>query len=296
MIEASAILWGLMGAVLIGASDCIARVTAQKISSTVLFLFIMGLSSIVLLSWQLVTSNLPPWNAYAWGVSAISGILNIIALFFLYKALARGPVTVASPAASTFVVLLVLLNIITGAPWNVWQLIAIGIVFFGIVQLSRHSDTAIEDRDYDSAWLRTTALYGLATAITITIRMYMAQEATDVVGALHALTLNRMFALATTLVLLVWLLAKQSEIVWPQGRLLRLVILQTAFETLALSAFLLGSASGGRVGATIGFSVFSATTALIAWWWLGERIGIRRGLWMLVVGCGVALASATSAL
>lgn len=294
MIPASAILWGLAGAVLIGASDCIARVTAQKISSSVLFLYIMGLSTTVLLGWQLVTQNLPPWHAYAWGVSAVSGILNILALFFLYKALARGPVTVASPAASTFVVLLVLLNIITGSAWNAWQLLAIGIVFLGVVQLSRHSDTAAEDRDYDGKWLRVTALYGLATAISITIRMYMAQEATDAVGAFHALTLNRMFALLTTLLLIAWLMLRHATIVWPRGRLFRLVLLQTLFETLALSAFLLGSSGGGRIGATIGFSVFSATSALIAWWWLGERIGLRRGLWMLVVGCGVALATAVS--
>lgn len=292
MIPASAILWGLLGAVLIGASDCIARVTAQKVSSSVLFLYIMGLSTVVLLGWQLLTQNLPPWHAYAWAVSAVSGILNILALYFLYKALARGPVTVASPAASTFVVLLVLLNIVTGSPWNIWQLLAIGIVFFGVVQLSRHSDSAIEDQDYDGKWLRVTALYGLATAVSITVRMYMAQEATDAIGAFHALTLNRMFALITALLLIGVLILRGSSIVWPRGRLFRLVLIQTVFETLALSAFLLGSSGGGRIGATIGFSVFSATTALIAWWWLGERIGLRRGIWMLVVGCGVALASA----
>ena len=291
MIQATAVLWGLLGAVLIGASDCIARVTAQKISSSVLFLFIMGLSSAVLLGWQILTGNLPPWNSYAWGVSALSGMLNILALFFLYKALARGPVTVASPAASTFVVLLVLLNAITGEPWNFWQVLAIGIVFLGVIQLSKHSDTAAEDRDFDSRWLRVTALYGLATAVAITVRMYMAQEATDTIGALHALTLNRLFALVTTLVLIGWLLLKNTTIVWPKGRLLHLVILQTVFETLALSVFLLGSASGGRIGATIGFSAFSATTALIAWWWLGEKIGLRRGVWMMIVGGGIALAT-----
>ena len=291
MIHATAILWGLLGAILIGASDCIARVTAQKISSSVLFLFIMGLSTVVLLAWQLLAANLPPWHAYAWGVSAVSGMLNIVALFFLYKALARGPVTVASPAASTFVVLLVLLNAATGEPWNFWQLLAIGIVFLGVVQLSKHSDTAAEDREFDSQWLRLTAFYGLATAVSITIRMYMAQEATDALGALHALTLNRMFALLTTLILIGWQLSRQTEIVWPRGRLLRLVLLQTVTETLALSVFLLGSSGGGRIGATIGFSAFSATTALIAWWWLGERIGMRRGLWMLVVGAGIALAT-----
>lgn len=291
MIYSTAILWGLLGAVLIGVSDCIARVTAQKINSSILFLFIMGLSSIALLGWLLLSRNLPPWHAYAWGVSLVSGILNILALYFLYKALARGPVTVASPAASTFVVLLVMLNALTGEPWNIWQLLAIGIVFLGIGQLARHSDTAAEDRDYDSEWLRTTALYGLGTAVSVAIRMFMAQEASEELGALHAVTLNRIFALTTTVVLLGWQLAKHTELTWPRGRLLSLVALQSVLESSALGVFLTGSANGGRIGATIGFAAFSAITALVAWWWLGERIGWRRGFWMAVVGCGIAMAS-----
>ena len=272
MITATAILWGLLGAILIGVSDCIARVTAKAIPSSVLFLFIMGCSSAVLLGTQIATANLPPFHTYAWTVSAISGILNLVALYFLYKALARGPVTVASPAASTFVVMLVLLNI-------------------GVSQLARHSPTANEDRDFDSAWLRTTALLGLAAAGAVTVRMFMAQEAADAVGPLHALTLNRGFAFLGAVVLTAWLFLRAAELTWPRGRMLRLVLLQTLLETLALGAFLIGSSGAGRVGATIGFSAFSAVTAIAAWIWLGEAIGKRRALWMLLVAGGLALGS-----
>jgi len=59
MISTTAILWGLLGAILIGVSDCIARVTAKAIPSSVLFLFIMGCSTAVLLGTQMVTANLP---------------------------------------------------------------------------------------------------------------------------------------------------------------------------------------------------------------------------------------------
>ena len=190
MISSTAVMWGLLGALCIGASDCIARVTAQSINSNVLFLFIMGCSSVVLISGQLLFNELPPFHVYAWSVSAISGALNLVALYFLYLALARGPVSVASPAASTFVVMLVMLNIIAGEAWSFSHVVAVVVVFLGVSQLARHSPAAAEDKDFDAAWLRRTALYGLAAAGTVTVRMFMAQEAGDVLGAMHALTLN----------------------------------------------------------------------------------------------------------
>jgi len=232
MITATAILWGLLGAILIGVSDCIARVTAKTIPSSVLFLFIMGCSTAVLLASQLATNNLPPFHAYAWTVSAISGILNLVALYFLYKALARGPVTVASPAASTFVVMLVILNALAGEPWTFAQLAAVVLVFIGVSQLARHSPTASEDKNFDTAWLRTTAFFGLLAAAAVTVRMFMAQEAGDAVGPLHALTLNRGFAFLGAAVLTAWLLVRASKLTWPRGRMLRLVLLQTVLETL----------------------------------------------------------------
>ena len=73
--------------------------------------------------------------------------------------------------------------------------------------------------------------------------------------------------------------------------MLRLVLLQTLFESLALGSFLIGSASASRIGTTIGFSAFSVITALIAWVWLGEAIGKRRAWWMLVVVGGLILGS-----
>ncbi len=291
MISSTAVMWGLLGALFIGASDCIARVTAQSINSNVLFLFIMGCSSVVLIGGQLLFSSLPPFHMYAWSVSAISGALNLVALYFLYLALARGPVSVASPAASTFVVMLVLLNIVAGEAWSVAHLIAIAVVFFGVSQLARHSPGAVEDKDFDAAWLRRTALYGLLAASAVTIRMFMAQEAGDVLGAMHALTLNRAFAFAGAVIILMWQLSRKLTISFPRGHMLGLVLLQTMFETLALASFLTGSASAGRIGTTIGFSAFAVTTALIARIWLGEKIGRRRSFWMIVVLGGLVLAS-----
>ncbi len=284
------ILWGLLGAVLIGASDCIARVTTQRVASSILFLVIMGLAFVVLTIQLLISNEWPAWDAWGWTASAISGFLNLVALYFLYKALARGPVAVASPAASTFTVLLVLLNILTGQPWSWLQIIAMIVVFGGVVMLSQPSTVDQQQGQHDSKWLKGTAYFGLLAALAVALRMFLAQEAGTSLGAMHALYLNRLFALIATLILILIIILRNQSLIWPRGRLMGLVFLQAVFESTALGAFLIGSAGSGRIGAAIGFSAFAAVTALFAWAWLGERIGLRRGLWIFVVSLGVVLA------
>jgi len=286
----SGVLWGLLGAVLIGGSDCIARVTAKRVSTSVLVFAIMAVSTCILSVWFSYTGVWPRWNLWAWVASALSGVLTLIALFFLYRALTRGPVAVASPAASVFTVLLVGLNALAGEPWSVWQLVAVGVVFLGVAMLARRVDEAGIDNAYDTHWLRITAAYGIASAVAISLRMFLAQEAGAILGAMSALYLNRLFALVAVIIVLAVQLIRQTRINWPVGRVTGLVLLQALLESAAFGSFLIGSATGGRIGATIGFSAFAAATALLASWWLRERIGWRRGLWIAVVGAGVVLA------
>jgi drug/metabolite transporter (DMT)-like permease len=285
----SGIIWGLFGAGFIGVSDCVARVTAQRVSMALLLAAIMGLSTLALTVWMAVTGDWPGWHAYGWAASALSGALNLIALYLLYSALVRGPVSVASPAASSFSVMLVGLNALFGAPF-VWQQgAAIGLVFFGVTMLARRGRT---HEHHDAEHLRTTALLGLSAAVVVTFRMFLAQEAADVLGAMQSLYLNRVFALIGVCILLSHDFFRGRPQQWPRGALGWLVLVQATLETLALGSFLIGSVGAGRIGASIGFSSFAAVTALTAWIWLGEPIGWRRGFWMAVVAAGIGIAIA----
>lgn len=288
------ILWGLAGAALIGASDCIARVTARRVSSSILFLIIMGLSLLALTVRLLIVGEWPTWHPWGWTASAVSGVLNLVALYFLYKALAHGPVAVASPAASTFTVLLVLFNIMAGQPWSWLQVVAMIVVFVGVAMLARPAAVDEKVGQYNAQWIRVTLYYGLATAVTVAFRMFLAQEAAASMGAMHALYLNRLFALLGTFILIAIILARKQHLRWPRGRTVRLVFFQAVFETGALGSFLIGSADGGRIAATIGFSAFAAATAVFAWIWLGEPIGWHRSFWIVIVGFGVILAVASN--
>ena len=284
----SGALWGLLGGALIGSSDCAARWTTPRASLGALFLAIMGLSALALAPLLWATGGLPRWSGYGWGVSAASGGLNLVALAFLYTALARGPVAVASPAASSFTAMLVAMNALAGEPVTAAGLAAVTLVVLGVVMLAR-PETGDLGR-YDAAHLRLTALLGLGCAASVSLRFFLAQEAGDALGPTPALFLNRVFAALFALLWIGWeasggRLRAPARAVWPA------VLLQAALETAALFAFLTGSAAGGRVTAAIGFATFPAFTALSAWLALGDRIGPRRALWMGAVVAGAALAA-----
>jgi drug/metabolite transporter (DMT)-like permease len=284
----AAALWGLAGAASIGTSDAAARWTTPRASLGALFVTVMGVSTCALAGWLALTDGWPRWDAYAWIASALSGGLNLVALGFLYTALARGPVSVASPAASSFVALLVLLNALAGAPISAAQALAAPLLLLGVIMLAR-PDRSDAGR-YDAAHLRGTALLGLACAGSVSLRMFLAQEAAVGLDPLPALFLNRVFA---TLAALIWIAAELSRrrLRFPAPSVLPAVLMQAVLETVALFAFLTGSAGEGRVAATIGFAAFPAFTAIAAWVAYRDPIGWRRAGWMALVITAAALAS-----
>ena len=300
----SSLLWGLLGAVLIGSADCTARVTSQRVSLLPLIFCIMAIATAALTVFLLATNSMPFWHTGAWAASLLSGALNIIALLFLYKALFYGPVSVASPAASSFAVILVVMNVLAGEPWTMYQAVAVVMVFVGVVMLSARTETSDQQPDvsqqYSVKWLRRTSLLATGAAVTISFRFFFAQEATAVLGSTSALYLNRLFAMlccAIALIIIPLLNKSRSnnktvaKTQWPTGSIIWLVVMQAFFEMAAFGAFLIGSEGDGRVAATIGFSTFAAATTLIAWIILKESISWWRGGWIIFISVGVILAS-----
>ncbi|MCP4790080.1 MAG: DMT family transporter [Gammaproteobacteria bacterium] len=286
------LFWGLLGALFIGVSDGLARKTTQSTSILVLILIVMGLSSLILTGVFSITGNWPQWHLYAWTASALSGLLNLVALAFLYKALHRGPVAVASPSASSFTVMLVVINAFMGHPFHWGHMLAVALVFIGVVMLTQPGKVGEQNNHYSATWLRTTAYFGLGAALAISVRFYLAQEANDILGSIPALYLNRVFAFACTVIVLFYMVLKQGSPKLPKGHMWWLVLIQALLESLALWAFLTGSVDGGRIAATIGFAAFAAITTITAWLLFGEKVPVKRWLWIAVIALGITIASA----
>jgi len=211
---------------------------------------------------------------------------------------------VASPAASSFAGFLVILNALAGEPRTWYQALSVVMVFLGVVMLSVNTGKQEQTNEYSKKWLRRTSLFATGAAFTISFRMFFAQEATAILGASSALYLNRVFALITCIIALLFIAAfkpagsntdakdpARSSSLWPPGDIKWFVLLQGILEMAAFAAFLKGSEGDGRVAATIGFSTFAAATTLIAWIMLKEPVGWWRAGWILFISIGVMIAS-----
>jgi hypothetical protein len=53
------VVWGLLGATFIGVSDCVARVTAQRVSMALLLAAVMGTSTLAVGGWIIATDDWP---------------------------------------------------------------------------------------------------------------------------------------------------------------------------------------------------------------------------------------------
>ena len=218
-----AVLWGLLAAVLVGTSDAIARKTSQHCDLNVLTLLVMAMSTTGMTVWLLVQGQWPSWHLSAWLASMASGSLNVVVLYLLYSALRRGPVSVASPAASTFTVMLVGWNIAAGEPWSYSQLIAVVMVFLGVMMLAKKTSKPGIDDQYSAKWIRDTALIGLAAALAVSLRMFLAQDAGEILGASNSLYLNRIFASIASTAVVGYLLITHKNVQWPQGKVYGLI-------------------------------------------------------------------------
>jgi drug/metabolite transporter (DMT)-like permease len=157
--------------------------------------------------------------------------------------------------------------------------------------LTQPDKASSKHHDYSAKWLRTTAYYGLGAATAISLRFYLAQDAGDILGSIPALYLNRLFACIFTTLILVFILFRSGLPSLPTGKIWWLVLIQAILESLALWAFLTGSADGGRVAATIGFAAFAAITTLVAWLLFDEKVATKRWLWIGVIALGIGIAS-----
>lgn len=292
---------GLLGAILIGCSDVIARVTARRIAIIALMTAVFAAPVAPLWLWLDAIDRLPPADLERLAPAIGSGVANVLGLGLLYAALRRGPVALVSPTVGSFSVMLVAANALAGAPITFAQIAAIGVVFLGVAMLTR-PDPAIDGaadagEGTPGGDLRVTLAFSLASALSIAARMFWAQDAVDEIGALETLLATRATSFTLCAVALAAFLFRGGRLV--QGRLdrplLALALLQAALESASLAAFLLGGDAGdgmaGRVAAAIGFSSFAAVSPIAAWLWLGDPIGPRRAVWIGVVVGGVILST-----
>lgn len=130
--EVLAIVVGLASALTYGVADFFGGLAAKRIPAVVVTGLVAIVGLIVLLPFAFLLPGTPSADALLWG--ALSGLTGAAAIFFLYAALAIGPMSILSPLTAVLSAIVPMTwGLVSGErlPW--WGYLAIGGVLVAIV-------------------------------------------------------------------------------------------------------------------------------------------------------------------
>ena len=294
------VLWGLGAALGYGVGDFIARFTSRRMGAEVSLLVVIFLGFAGFSAWLfwptaslLQESNFHSFfNGVGLPIAIASGATNVFGLLALYKALARGPVSLAAPIVSAYpaVVLLYLLpfGFIPGAI----HLFGIVATLGGVAMLSRLAHAQEAQGEISQESFVPTIQLSLIAMCLLALGVLLSQEVALLHGAIFATWAMRGFGF---LFILAWLLLCHREDLTRTGlapRDIQIALVAQATLEAGGSLFLLLSSEGdGRPLAAVFASTFAVVVVLLGWIILRERITLAQWASMAVILLGVMILS-----
>jgi drug/metabolite transporter (DMT)-like permease len=254
------IFYGIASAATWGAADFIGGLASKRTSPyRVLFLGeLAGLIPFILIA-ILTVETFPPITDVLW--ASLASLLGLTGLVFLYRALASGQMTIAAPVSALFSALIpVVFAFFTQGIPPLATLIGFVLAFIAVWLISQTDGTKIQ---FSFADLRLPLISGLFFGLYFI--------------AIHKGTLHATFwPLASARVIgvlalgLIALLSRQPAM--PPSNLWGIVILNGLLD-IAGNGFYVLAARAGRldVAAVLG-ALYPASTVLLAWILLKEKI------------------------
>ncbi|MCY4031098.1 MAG: EamA family transporter [Hyphomicrobiales bacterium] len=299
-------LWGLGAAFGFGVGDFIARFTSRRMGAelsllVVIFLGFAGFS--VWLFWP--TANLLQesdfYNFFTGRgllFAIAAGATNVFGLLALYKALARGPVSLAAPIVSAYPAVVLLYLLPFGFVPGAVQLFGIVATLGGVALLSRLAESQEQTQDGDSQKSHASTIrISLVSMCLVALGVLFSQEVALLHGPILSTWAMRGFGL---LFILVWILRFHRDdfartSLAPQGIRIALIA-QAALEAAGNLFLLLSSEGDGRPLAAVFASTFAVVVVLLGWIVLRERITFAQWISMAVILLGVMILSAVQPL
>ncbi|MGC4092518.1 MAG: EamA family transporter [Polyangiaceae bacterium] len=265
-----AIVLGLTTALAYGTADFLARFSTLKLGVLRALCGTLLAGSLALSLWLALADT--PWALLLseWHWLVLPGLLSFGMLCLLYAALARGPISVASPVVAIHPALVVLCLLALGTRPSARELLGSAIVLGGGVMLATQAEQVGAGLSLSAAYVRKTALLAAACAVVLSAQILAVQHAAERLGALAAAWGSRVFALGCALVALAALRPSQASldragwrISWAQGLL----------DVTAVTALAYGSGHGStRAVVPVVGSAFSAVTVVMARFLLKEAM------------------------
>ena len=260
------IIYGISSALSWGAADFIGGIASKK-ASAIRILYLAELASFIpfMLLAIILREPFPPINDIL--VGAFSSVVGLVGLIFLYRALAEGTMTIAAPVSALLAALIPVIfgSLTLGVP-SIPTLIGFGLAFLAVWLISQTDST---NWRFNFSDLRLPLLSGFFFGFYF----ILVHEATR--NAFFWPLTSARFAGFAALGLFA-LFTRQSPM--PPRETWTLCIINGVID-IAGNAFYILSAHAGRidVAAVLG-ALYPASTVLLAWIFLKERISLVQGM------------------
>jgi drug/metabolite transporter (DMT)-like permease len=284
-------LWGLATALGWGSADFIARFTGRALGHRSALFGMLAVSAVVLTLIVWLGGLALVWDPSGWWLVALTGLGVMVATLLLYRALARGPVTVVAPLAGSYPALNVALAVALGARPAALDWAAMAAVMAGVIVVARAARSFADPAGTTRAQLRVTVALALGAALAFAVTIALAQQASYIYGEVQTIALARWVSLLACAALLLI----RREVPRVPARWWPWIALQGLLDGGAYVALLAGSqgqgAGGGAEIAVVVGSGFGVVTVLLARVILREAMTRAQWAGIALIVAGVAVLS-----
>jgi drug/metabolite transporter (DMT)-like permease len=223
-------------------------------------------------------------DALGWSWTALAGLGSLGGLAFMYRALARGQVSIVTPLISAQGAFAAVVAWVAGEPLAGLAAVGLAVVALGMVAASQ-SPAARDDRPASGG-----VVASLLSALCFGFALYASARGGEAVGAAWLVASVRVLGVAAVTAPL----ALRGRLPRP-GSALPWVLVGGVAEVVAYLSFVVAADVDGVVVPAVIGSQFGLVASLIGVFVLGERLGRLQAAGVLAVLGGVALVTAVQA-
>jgi len=283
-------VWGGLCALGLGGADFVARYTSRAFGAANALLGMLAVGAVVLTAWVWIADPPFVWTASGLWLLAVNGVATTVMTLLLYKALARGPVSIVAPIVASHPVLVVALAVALGSRPSALQWVAMAATLVGVLVVAAcarqfEAPGVVSRRD-----LRVTVSIAVAAAVAYAVLVSAGQAAVPIYGELQTLWLGRLVSLGSIALLFV---ARRDRPTLP-WRWWPVLLGQGLLDAAGYLFLFAGSHGSNPEIAAVAGSTFGAVTTLLARFVLREAIGALQWGGVVLVFAGVAVLAAYS--
>ncbi|UCD79037.1 MAG: DMT family transporter [Desulfobacterales bacterium] len=272
--ELLALIWGLAAAVSWGSGD-FSGGFATKSGSVLGVLFVGYLVSVFLLSFFALWFGSPTLHVFSFAAAALAGVTGIIGLAALYKGLAGGQMGIVAPlAALTTAALPVVVGIILEGMPPILHIMGFFIASAAIWLLS------VPEKSQSFQWRQISL--PIAAGVFLGLSLIFIDQAAEH-SVLWSLVVARIAAIAVLMAML--LIFRKGSM--PPKRNYPIVFLAGIFDTGGYTFYALAASTGRLDTSAVLACMYPATTFILAWLLLKERLSGRQ--WIGVIAAFIAI-------